>query len=128
MKAAKKAAKAAARPDAPSVPSIPRRVPLRPVSVAGVGSTAVMSPFEEEVRTAEVSLARAQKSGDSYAITAAKTALREAKYRLVSLKMMAAENARERDPATVARAMRGMGVPLLSNRHALRDDPSLRGI
>ena len=128
MKAAKKAAKAAARPDAPSVPSIPRRVPLRPVSVAGVGSTAVMSPFKQEVDAAEAALARARKSEDAYAIAGASSALREARHRLTAMKLMIAESARERDPAAVMRSLRGQGTPLLTNRHALRDDPSLRGI
>jgi hypothetical protein len=124
VKKSVKKAIAAAAPDVPSV-AHPR---IRPTSVAGNGSTAVMVPFEEEVAQAESALARARKSGDTYAVAGASAALREARHRLTTLKMVVAEQAREADPALVMRSLRGQGVPLLSNRHALRDDPSLRAI
>ena len=123
-KSVRKALKAAI----PSAPSVPRVPAVRPTSLAGTGTTAVLDPFEDEVAEAEKALAKAAKAGDEYAIAAAKTKLREARFRLTGLKMVAAENARERDPALVMRSLRGQGVPLLSNRHALRDDPSLRAI
>lgn len=124
-KAAKKAAKAA-RPDAPSVP----HVTIRPSPITGLGngSPLALDPFKAEVDAAEAALARARKSQDSYAIAGASAALKEARYRLAALKMVVAEQAREADPATVMRSLRGQGVPLLTNRRALHDDPSLRGI
>ena len=115
----------AAIPTAPSVPRIPA---VRPTSLAGTGTTAVLDPFEEEVADAERAVEKAKKAQDPYAVAAAQTKLREARYRLTALKMVAAENARERDPALVMRSLRGQGVPLLTNRHALRADPSLREI
>jgi hypothetical protein len=126
MKKSVRKAIAAAAPDAPSVP----HVTVRPAPISGAGNSTVpaLGQFEREVEKAQEQLARARKSGDTYGIAAASTALKEAQYRLTGLKMVAAENARERDPAAVMRSLRGQGVPLLSNRHALRDDPSLRGI
>ena len=126
VKKSVKKAIAAAAPDAPSVP----HVTVRPAPISGAGNSTVpaLGQFEREVEKAQEQLARARKSGDTYGIAAASTALKEAQYRLTGLKMVAAENARERDPAAVMRSLRGQGVPLLSNRHALRDDPSLRGI
>ena len=112
----------------PSAPSVPRIPAVRPTSLAGTGTTAVLDPFEEEVAEAEKALAKAHKAEDPYAVAAAQHKLREARYRRTALKMVVAENAREADPALVMRSLRGQGVPLLSNRHALRDDPSLRGI
>jgi hypothetical protein len=112
----------------PSAPSVPRIPAVRPTSLAGTGTTAVLDPFEDEVAEAEKALAKAHKAEDAYAIAAAQTKLREARFRRTALKMVAAENARERDPALVMRSLRGQGVPLLTNRHALRADPSLREI
>jgi hypothetical protein len=126
--AVKKSVKKAIAAAAPDAPSVPRNVPLRPVSIAGAGQTAVLSPFKQEVDAAEAALARARKSEDAYAIAGASSALREARHRLTAMKLMIAESARERDPAAVMRSLRGQGTPLLTNRHALRDDPSLRGI
>ena len=113
---------------APLSPSVPRPPAIRPVSIAGAGSTAALAPFEHEVAKAEADLTKARKAQDAYAIAAAQRDLQEAQYRLTAMKFVVAENARERDPSLTARALRGQGVPLVTNRHALRDDPSLREI
>lgn len=84
--------------------------------------------LETRVASAESAVAKATAANDDYAIAATREELRAAKRQLTMLKMIASENARERDPQMVSRALRGQGVPLLSNRRALPDDSSLRGI
>lgn len=53
---------------------------------------------------------------------------RQARQQLAAAKMIANENRRERDPETLMRTMKGLGVPLLTNAHALPDDRELRGV
>lgn len=53
---------------------------------------------------------------------------RQARQQLAAAKMIANENRRERDPEVLMRTMKGLGVPLLSNRHALPDDRDLRAV
>lgn len=52
--------------------------------------------------------------------------VRTLKRRATLLKMMVSESAREHDPAMLARAMRGQGVPLFENSHALGDDIAVK--
>jgi hypothetical protein len=81
--------------------------------------------LEARVDRAQFDLAKAS---DDYALARAREELRTAKHQLTTMKMIAAEGARERDPQMTSRALRGQGVPLLTNRRALPDDASLRGI
>jgi len=53
---------------------------------------------------------------------------RQARQQLAAAKMIANENRRERDPEVLMRTMKGLGVPLLTNAHALPDDRELRGV
>lgn len=53
---------------------------------------------------------------------------RQARQQLAAAKMIANENRRERDPEVLMRTMKGLGVPLLTNSHALPDDRELRGV
>lgn len=53
---------------------------------------------------------------------------RQARQQLAAATMIAIENRRERDPETLMRTMKGLGVPLLTNAHAFPDDRELRGV
>ena len=86
----------------------------------------VFRNYEAQVERAEKQLRRAP--ADSWERRQAAEELSATRRRLASLKMMVAEQARQRDPGSVMRSVRGQGVPLLSNRHALPDDNQMTGI
>lgn len=85
-----------------------------------------LKAFDDRVAEAEANLAKAKEAGDTWAVSAARNALRMALHQRTGVKMIAAENAREVDPQMTTRALRGQGVPLLTNRNALPDDVALR--
>lgn len=103
---------------------------FRRTGIAGTSQamSVALSPFDARVAAAEADLAAAKAADNQYGITAAREALRHARYARTAMKMVAAENARERDAAVASRSFRGQGVPILTNRHALPDDPGVRGI
>ncbi|MDA8297420.1 MAG: hypothetical protein M0004_12690 [Actinomycetota bacterium] len=92
------------------------------------GGSRPFAVFEARVAAAQKDLEKARLDQDDYAAGVAKQELRQAQQQLTTMKMIAAENARERDPGYAMRALRGQGVPLLTNRHALGDDPDVQGI
>jgi len=53
---------------------------------------------------------------------------RQARQQLAAAKMIANEIRRVRGPEVLMRTMKGRGVPLLTNAHALPDDRKLRGV
>lgn len=86
------------------------------------------SAFDARVEAAERDLEKAKREGNEWAKTAARRELLEATNQRTHAKMMASEGARQRDVGLITRSMRGQGVPLLTNRHALPDDNRLREI
>ena len=92
------------------------------------GGSRPFAVFEARVALAQRDLEKAKLNEDEYATAVAKSELYQARQALTAVKMIAAEHARERDPGTMARIMRGQGVPLVTNRHALGDDPGVQGI
>jgi hypothetical protein len=97
-------------------------------ALRGSESQSALKAFDDNVAEAEERLAKAVAASDTYGITAAKTDLNTARHQRTAIKMIASENARERDPAATTRALRGQGVPLLGNRHALPEDAALRSL
>lgn len=93
---------------------------------AAFGRNRPFAPFEERVDRAQADLAKAKAAGDEWEVGAAREDLRQATHQLTTLKMISAENARQRDPSIMARRLSGQGVPLISNRRSLPDDPTVR--
>ncbi|HVA05517.1 MAG TPA: hypothetical protein VNG12_02130, partial [Acidimicrobiales bacterium] len=94
-------------------------------ALRGSEGTDALKSFDDNVAAAEDRLAKARAAGDTYAIAAAQSDLQVARHQRTAIKMIATENARERDPQMTTRSLRGQGVPLLSNRHALPEDVAL---
>lgn len=90
------------------------------------GRNRPFAPFEDRVDRARADLQKANAKGDEWEAAAASRELEQAQQQLTTFKMMAAENARQRDPSIMARRLNGQGVPLISNRRALPDDAGIR--
>lgn len=110
-----------------------KRIPLNPAGVTAflrdpANRESAFKSFEDRIATAQADLEQATKAKDEYAIKRTTAELTDARRSLTAMKMVAAERARESDPTMVARAMRGQGVPLLTNRHAIGEDNKLRSI
>jgi len=103
-----------------------QEVRKEPVMKKSIGNP--FAQFDDRVANAEQALQKATASGDTWETAAARSELGEARRQRTLVKMIASEHARDRDPGLLMRSLRGQGVPLLSNRHALPDDPSLQGI
>jgi hypothetical protein len=110
------------------------KLPGAPAMLNGAGVTAMLrGPERENVfkmfddHVAELESA-VEKAGNAPEARRLGEELRQARQQRTAAKLIAQANSHERDPGMIARRMNNLGVPVVSNRHALGPDSDLHGV